>query len=321
MSAPKTTNGLMRHLRNNCNININDSFQKKQLEAYGYYHGYKGCRFVKKPENRIPYKDFQEVVAVIEYDNNLKAVLFPELMFVETAVKSMVCTEIVNGLSNGTFEHVFRERMCDHPEDSALQSRRLRLRNHIYTLLSEYYDKESNRENRMIHHFYDQGQDVPLWTVFEIISIQDLAMLIRCLNDTTRKQIDEALMIHGEPDTLLASMLESLFLLQDSVIHNQIIFDSRFSDREIDPLLQTWLAQETGIEEITLNSLVDYFIILCILSKRMDFKGTRAKNLLNRYREENFYLQCTVPTSISEVLITWTDGDKVLAMDEYLSRL
>ena len=42
MSAPQTINGLMRHLRNDCNIQISGSYQKQQLISYGYYHGYKG---------------------------------------------------------------------------------------------------------------------------------------------------------------------------------------------------------------------------------------------------------------------------------------
>lgn len=47
MGRPQTINGLMRHLRNDCNIQIKGSFQKQQLISYGYYHGYKGYRFIK----------------------------------------------------------------------------------------------------------------------------------------------------------------------------------------------------------------------------------------------------------------------------------
>ena len=42
MNSPQTINGLMRHLRNDCNVQISGSKQKKQLISYGYYHGYKG---------------------------------------------------------------------------------------------------------------------------------------------------------------------------------------------------------------------------------------------------------------------------------------
>ena len=47
----KTINGLMIHLRDDCNININGSKDKLQLTQYGYYHGYKGYRFIKKRQN------------------------------------------------------------------------------------------------------------------------------------------------------------------------------------------------------------------------------------------------------------------------------
>lgn len=49
----KTINRLMIHLRDDCNININGSKDKLQLTQYGYYHGYKGYRFIKK--DRIRY--------------------------------------------------------------------------------------------------------------------------------------------------------------------------------------------------------------------------------------------------------------------------
>ena len=50
-----------------------------------------GHRFFSKSSNPIPYSNFSEVVAVIEYDNNLKAALYPGLMFIETAIKNIVC--------------------------------------------------------------------------------------------------------------------------------------------------------------------------------------------------------------------------------------
>lgn len=44
MSNYKSTDALMRHLRNN-GIAISGSSQKQQLINTGYFHGYKGYRF------------------------------------------------------------------------------------------------------------------------------------------------------------------------------------------------------------------------------------------------------------------------------------
>ena len=68
----KSLNGLMKHLRDDCGIKISGSNDKEKLRQYGYYHGYKGYRFYKQSNNKIPYTDFSEMVAVMEYDNELK---------------------------------------------------------------------------------------------------------------------------------------------------------------------------------------------------------------------------------------------------------
>ena len=90
LSKPKSIDSLMRHLRNNCGIKIKGSKQKKQLISYGYYHGYKGYRFFNKSNNPIPYEDFSQVLAVINYDTELKSILYPGIMFLETATKNIV---------------------------------------------------------------------------------------------------------------------------------------------------------------------------------------------------------------------------------------
>ena len=169
MNSPQTINGLMRHLRNDCKIQISGSYQKQQLTSYGYYHGYKGYRFAGNSYRQIPYSDFSEVVAVIEYDNNLKAALYPELMFIETALKNIVCNESVKGLKLGTFEHLYKERMSDNTTNTKLQSKRLKLRNSVYAKLAARYHDEEEKENQMVRHFYNRGEDAPIWVVFEIL--------------------------------------------------------------------------------------------------------------------------------------------------------
>lgn len=49
----KTTNALMKYLRDTHNISIGDSKDKRNLINIGYYHGYKGYRYINNPQNRI----------------------------------------------------------------------------------------------------------------------------------------------------------------------------------------------------------------------------------------------------------------------------
>ena len=67
----------MRYLRDQKGIAINGSFQKRKLMNIGYYHGYKGYRYINKATNVIPYTSFDELTAVYEFDSQLKALFYP----------------------------------------------------------------------------------------------------------------------------------------------------------------------------------------------------------------------------------------------------
>lgn len=323
MNSPQTINGLMRHLRNDCHVQINGSKQKQQLISYGYYHGYKGYRFVRNASNQLPYTDFSEVVAVIEYDNNLKAALYSNLMFIETAIKNIVCNTSVNGLRYGTFDYVYKERMCDNPSNARLQLNRLKLRNNVYSKLSSRYSSEDKKDNQMVRHFYNRGEDAPLWVVFEILYLSDLASFFECLNTTTRETIlDQLDMYDVSIDTnreLLSNMLYTIKALRNAVAHNNIIFDTRFKDRKISPILKRWVEKETGIQNITLYSLIDYIIIICCLLKRIDFSGTRAKNLLLEFKKQNSLLQNSVAPSIYNLIMQQNITSKITVLESYLN--
>ena len=323
MNSPQTINGLMRHLRNDCHVQINGSKQKQQLISYGYYHGYKGYRFVRNASNQLPYTDFSEVVAVIEYDNNLKAALYSNLMFIETAIKNIVCNTSVNGLRYGTFDYVYKERMCDNPSNARLQLNRLKLRNNVYSKLSSRYSSEEKKDNQMVRHFYNRGEDAPLWVVFEILYLSDLASFFECLNTTTRETIlDQFNMYDVSIDTnreLLSNMLYTIKALRNAVAHNNIIFDTRFKDRKISPILKRWVEKETGIQNITLYSLIDYIIIICCLLKRIDFSGTRAKNLLIEFKKQNSLLQNSVAPSIYNLIMQQNITSKITVLESYLN--
>lgn len=313
----------MRHLRNSCSINISGSYQKKQLISYGYYHGYKGYRFVKNAATRIPFTDFSEVVAVIEYDNNLKAALYPCLMFIETSIKNIVCNEVVKGLTSSTFEHVFKERMCDNITNTHLQSKRLKLRNSVYGKLSERYQQEKDRDNQMVRHFYNRGEDAPLWVIFETLYLSDLASFLECLNKPIRESILTQLnMYNVSIDTncnLLSDMLFTLKALRNAVAHNGIIFDTRFKDRKISRVLKAWVENETGIQNVTLYSLIDYIIVACCILKQVDFSSMRANNLLVAFKDENARLQSQVGADIYSMIIQQNVAAKIAGLETYLN--
>lgn len=84
-----TINQLMRYLRSKHHITIKSS-QSQTLRNMGYYHGFKGYRFIRTPNQRIAFTSFDEVSALNSFDMKLKALFYPKVMFIETALKSYV---------------------------------------------------------------------------------------------------------------------------------------------------------------------------------------------------------------------------------------
>ena len=193
----------------------------------------------------------------------------------------------------------------------------------MYSKLSTRYHDEEGNDNQMVRHFYSRGEDAPLWVVFEILYLSDLASFFECLNEITREHIMTQLnMFDISIDTnrnLLSGMLYTIKSLRNSVAHNNIIFDTRFKDRKISPVLKKWIEKETGIQNITLYSLIDYIIIVCCLLKRVDFSSTKAEQLIQAYKKQNQLLQNSVAPAIYTQIVQQNVIQKITTLETYLN--
>lgn len=88
-------------------IAIGGSSQKRKLRNIGYYHGYKGYRYINKASNIIPYKNFDELIAIYEFDAQIKALFYPVVMQIETAVKNYVLETVVESVKSDSFIDVY----------------------------------------------------------------------------------------------------------------------------------------------------------------------------------------------------------------------
>ncbi len=61
----------------------------------GYFHGYKGYRYYNSPSSLLLYSNFNELQAVYEFDMDLKAILYPQIMFLETTIKNYALENIL----------------------------------------------------------------------------------------------------------------------------------------------------------------------------------------------------------------------------------
>lgn len=308
MEKAKTINGLMRHLRDDCGITISGRNRKQQLAQYGFYHGYKGYRFFSHATNKIPYTDFDELIAVIEYDNELKKIVYPALMFIEMAVKNIALSVIVPGMKDTSINCIYREKMDDEPGNRDLKIKRLKIRDRIQRTLSDSY----THQNAMVSHFYNSDSEVPLWGVFEVIMLGDFANLLQCLNKDVRVKVADSLNMNLRFDTnsqLVADALFTIKSLRNATAHNNVVFDARFKDRGTNKKLINWVKMTTGITDIKFDTLFDYMALIFVMLKHVGYPKVKSVRLLNEYREALNSLYKSVPLPIySKIVHTGIQG-------------
>ncbi len=272
----KTTDGLMRHLRSN-GVFISGSIQKRQLINTGYFHGYKGYRFFQVSRKRLPFTNYKEIYATIQYDSQLKALFYDKIMFIETAVKNISLQCILEQAHSENIQDIYDRVISSYkkapPNADAqlkekLQANKLNLQNMIQGYLVRAY----RQKNPKISHFYNNMgyNDVPIWALVEIMTLGDFAYLLSCTTLETRRAISQKIGIDLRMDTnceLVHKYLYTLKDLRNAIAHNAVVFDTRF--RNIDPTraMKETLKAEVKLPYVNFKTIGDYLILTCYFLK------------------------------------------------------
>ena len=94
----------------------------------------------------------------------------------------------------------------------------LSFRNKIYGDLSRDYSAKL-----VVQHFYDKDQPVPIWAVFETISLGEFGTMLLCVNDKVVKKIAKSVGINSAFNSdgrLLGKIVFTLKDLRNAVAHN-----------------------------------------------------------------------------------------------------
>ncbi|MCD8355056.1 MAG: Abi family protein [Clostridia bacterium] len=288
----KTTDGLMRHLRNT-GISITGSTQKRQLMNTGYFHGYKGYRFFQNSRNRLPFTTYNEVYATIQYDSKLKALFYEKVMFIETAVKNIALESILVNTNSENIQDMYDKVVGSYnnaPMDytseqrKKLQQNKLNLQNSIQSSLAKAY----RTNNPQITHFYDSTgcSGVPIWALFEIMTMGDFGYLLSCLTYNVRDDISRRIGINVSSDTDRQLVFKYIYTIKDlrnAIAHNSVVFDTRF--RNIDPTrpMKRCLQQEFGLPYVNFKSIGDYVILICYYLKLLHVSKTEIKAFVREF--------------------------------------
>ncbi len=308
-----TIDELMQHLRDN-KIDISNETQKRRLINIGYFHGYKGYRFFKKSNNKIPFTNFDDIYATVIYDSKLKALFYEKIMFIETAVKNIALQRIIIDANSEKLDDMYKEvvrRYTNLPETANLterkqaQANKLKLQSKILSALTYAY----SQNNPQITHFYNKKgtNDVPLWAVFEILTLGDFAYLLSCLSFETRDHITEDLnMKVSSVDTNRELIYKYLYLLKDlrnAIAHNSVVFDTRFKKFDPSPAMKKCLESVFGINAVNFKTIEDYLTLVCYYLHLLYEPVEEISSFISKFESITFLYKSSVNEDVANMVI------------------
>lgn len=209
----------------------------------------------------------------------LKTLFYPRIMFLETAIKNYVLEVIMNEANSCHFNDIYNKVLTDYksyPIGSSLYNRaqkdRITLRNAVYSVISRDYGKRY-----IVKHYYEKDQPLPIWAIFELLSLGEFANFINCINVSTNKKISTAINLNISLNSDGKLLSEILFVLKDlrnAVAHNNTIFDTRFHIENVNKRIGNYITSETQINNITFKTIVDYVVLVSLLMKNMNCPKT-----------------------------------------------
>ncbi|MBR2555561.1 MAG: Abi family protein [Aeriscardovia sp.] len=309
----KTINGLMKHLRDS-SIDISGSKQKKQLMNTGYFHGYKGYRFFKNRAMRLPFTSYEEINATVLYDTKLKSLFYDKIMFIETAVKNYALECILEIDQSDSITDMFDKAVCGYsnsPSTADEMTKKKAQKNKLIlqSMVQSYLAKAYKDGNSKITHFYNNlgYSGVPVWALFEIMTMGDFGFLLSTLTIDARDKISNKLGITNSAiDTnrdLVYLYLYALKDLRNAVAHNSVLFDTRF--RKIDPIraMKLNLQNEIGLPYVNFKTIGDYIILTSYYLKNFGVTKTEIRAFVREFEKITDEYRNSVSPAVSSIVI------------------
>ena len=308
----KSPDALMRHLRDN-GISISGSSQKQQLINTGYFHGYKGYRFFVSSSNRLPFTSYNEINATIQYDTKLKSLLYGKMMFIETALKNIALNTIMSEIDSSSIYDMYDKAISSYKNAPAgtredikkkYQNNKLNLQGSIQNAIAAAYRKE----NPKITHFYNNVNynEVPLWAIFEILTMGDFGYLLSCLTIDMREKVSRTIGINLSSDTYRELLYKYVYALKDlrnAIAHNDVVYDTRFKKMDPSRPMKQCLILEMGMPYINFKTIGDYIILICYYLKLLKVSKTEIKSFIREFEKITREYESSVNPNVSAITI------------------
>ncbi|MDD6057757.1 MAG: Abi family protein [Clostridiales bacterium] len=278
-----------------------------------FSHGYKGYRFFVSSSNRLPYSSYHEINATIEYDTKLKSLLYGKMMFIETAIKNIALNTIMTEVGSSSIYDMHDKAISSYKNAPAgtrddikkkYQNKKLKLQGSIQNAIATAYQKE----NPKITHFYNNVNynEVPIWAIFEILTMGDFGYLLSCLTIDMREKISRAIGINLSCDTYRELLYKYVYALKDlrnAIAHNDVVYDTRFKKMDPSKPMKQCLILEMGMAYINFKTIGDYIILICYYLKLLKVSKTEIKAFIREFEKITKEYKSSVNPNVSSITL------------------
>lgn len=323
---PKTTDGLMRHIRDNKGMSIQGSNQKRELRNIGYFHGYKGYTFFKSKDIGLDFKNFSEVNALYEFDSNIKTLFYKHVMFAETAIKNRIL-EIIHKESSVELERVFDEILTDYKKYQPGTKNYADKFQNTTRLKSDIYDKiHSNfKKKSFINHFVYNDRPVPLYAVFELFTLGNLVFFIGCMNVNIKIKLAKDLNLYLESfkkkENIVANLVDCLKGLRNAIAHNGVLYDCRFKDSNVGKQLTEYFNVKMHVKNLDFERIVDYLAIIILISSSLGYNKTELRKIIRSFETNLKELKQHLNINVYFKIIGTDAHIKLKQINQYINNL
>lgn len=286
---------LTEHLSAKHGINV-DQNQISDLRNIGYYHGYKGYRFIRSTHNRIAFTDIRQVIALNRFDMDLKSLVYPKIMFIENALKSYFLEALLADSQSPELSVIFTKSLVNHKnyksgsrEYKKEYAKLMNLQIRVHSALARDYKNGREIEN----HFFNGGKSIPVWAAFESLTLGEFGTFFSYANRNIRVATSKLLGLPTNLDGdghLISVIIYALRDLRNAVAHNGVVFDTRFKSARISKQLKTLLERETGIKTLDFKYFDTYIVLIAYIYGKMVTGTKECTSFLHEYQRVCFFV-------------------------------
>ena len=197
--------------------------------------------------------------------------------------------------------------------------KRLDLRNRIYKVQTDAF----GNDNKIAGHFLSHDMNIPLWGIFELLSLGEFGHFVSCLNYNCRVSISKELGITPSDDTnamLPQRLIYSIKDLRNSIAHNDVIFDTRFRTGNIDKQVSNAILNATRVSNVNFTTITDYLVLIIYIMKLLGETKTEMKRVISGYTDIVEKLRTQIPISVFNQIIYTDNNVKIKALKSFVGK-